>query len=145
MSIRGRKILVFTILLLAMGTYMGWSFYISEPTYINNCDNKELAVGDYVAMTYGEFGDHELRAGMVVQTDKAQAIVISKSWHDELYYLNKSERSTYKIIGKGTIYHKVNQWVGFNIMVTTQIIIGIIFGLIMITLTTILWDILNGK
>lgn len=138
------KILVFISLIISMIYYVGWVFYISEPKYINNC-NKKVEQFDYVSIPeykYSFESKQEVLNGLVLQVDENFAIIKVKEWSDKYYELDL-KKSDYRIIGKGTIYHKVNGYVGFNIMLITQIFIGILSAILIISLMSILKDILD--
>jgi len=138
------KILVFIILTISMIYYIGWVFYMSEPKYIDSC-NKKMERYDYVSIPeykYSFQSKQEVINGIVLQVDEKKALVKCKKWRDEFYELD-IKNSEYRIIGKGTIYHKVNDYVGFNIMLITQLFIGIICAIIIITLVSSLREMLE--
>jgi hypothetical protein len=138
------KIAIFTTLVLAMVYYIGWTFYVSEPEYINNC-NKAPEPYDYVSIPYNEFSfsrDAEVINGIVLQVDENKFLVKCYDYRDSFYELDKKD-SKYRIIGKGTIYHKVNYYVGFNIMMLAQVVFTVLSALLIITLVTILLDFLK--
>ena len=138
------KIATFIILLITMIIYIGWVFYISEPKYIDGCYKKPERY-DYVSIpkyTFDGETKQEVVNGIVLQVDSTTALVKCKRWGDEFYELDL-KKSDYRIVGKGTIYHKINDYVGFNIMVITQLFIGILSGILIITLTSILGKTLN--
>lgn len=121
------KFIIFFSLIGFMIIYVGWVFYISEPKYINNLQNKELEQFDLVTIDY--YGNHKETA-LVLQTDNEKALVVNKdnSW-DDFYEIDLKKRN-FRIVGKGTIYHKVNYYIGFNIMMVTQFIIIILIGIL---------------
>lgn len=124
--------------------YVGWVFYISEPKYINNC-NKKIEKFDYVSIheyKYSFEEKQEVLNGIVLQVDEKFAIIKVKEWRDRYYELDL-KKADYRIIGTGTIYHKVNGYVGFNIMFITQIFIGVFSVILIISLMSILKDILD--
>ena len=135
------KIAVFITLICSMIYYIGWVFYMSEPKYIDGCYKKPERY-DYVSIPeyrYSYETKQEVINGIVLQVDSTTALVKCKKWLDEFYELDL-KKSDYRIIGKGTIYHKVNDYVGFNIMLITQIFIGILTAILIITVTSILQD-----
>jgi len=132
------KFWVFTLLLLSMVTYIGWVFYISEPKYVNNC-YKNIEPYDYVSIRSGY--TNKVDVGIVLQIDTNTAIIKTDEHYSDLYELNIKNHG-YRIIGKGTIYHKINNYVGFNIMLITQIFIMILCVIIMKTLYSLLDDFL---
>lgn len=137
------KVAVFIMLTISMVYYIGWVFYMSEPKYIDNC-NKKLEKYDYVSIPKYKYlsSNQEVINGFILQVDEKKALIKCKKYSDEFYELDLKE-SEYRIIGKGTIYHKVNDYVGFNIMIITQLFIGILCAIIMIILITTLTEILK--
>lgn len=123
------KLLISTTLIAMMLGYIGYVFYLSEPNYIDNC-RKPIEKYDWVVIPAAYEGN--VKAGVVLQRDDLTFILkIRDTYHTELYAIN-IEKGNYKIIGEGTIYHKINDYVGMNIMVITQIMIGILCGVLMI-------------
>lgn len=147
MKNRRIKIVVFTTLILSMITYIGWVFYISEPEYIDNC-YKKVEKFDYISIPKFQYswneksGNTDVENGIVLQVDSTKAIVKVINWSTEYSEIDLKQHN-FRIIGKGTIYHKVNNYVGINIMLITQVLIGIISAILIITLMTILREILN--
>lgn len=147
MSNKKKKVIVFTTLIALMLGYIGWMFYESEPKYINNC-YKKLEKFDYVTITdegesiYGDVNPGVV-TGIVLQLDSTTAVIkCSRHYSTDYVELNlKAHR--YRIIGQGTFYHKVNNYVGFNIFFITQIFIGILTAILMYTLTGLLKDLLD--
>jgi hypothetical protein len=133
------KILFFTLSIIAMIYYIGWVFYISEPKYINNC-NKKIEQFDYVSVPYSDYSEEVLN-GLVLQLDDNFALVKVKHWSGEYRELNIKD-SKYRIVGTGTIYHKVNDYVGFNIMIISQIFIAALLIFLFSSLFPILKDII---
>jgi hypothetical protein len=132
--------------LCSMIYYLGWVFYVSEPKYINNC-YKKIEVYDYVSVprySYGNSLDNgaEVENGIVLQVDSVNFLVKTHRYSDEFRQLSM-KNSRYRIVGKGTIYHKVNQYVGFNIMLITQFIIGILIAVLAFTVSSILKELLE--
>ncbi|MEY2701924.1 MAG: hypothetical protein RLY43_557 [Bacteroidota bacterium] len=139
------KVAIFIVLTISMIYYIGWVFYTSEPTYIDNC-NKKVEQFDYVSVKKYEWsnGRVEVINGIVLQVDDSKAIIKCKehSFSDDYYELDLKENN-FRIIGKGTIYHKVNNYVGFNLMLITQLFIGILCAIIIITLISTLREMLE--
>lgn len=139
------KIVLFTTLLVIMITYIGWVFYISEPKYIDNC-YKKVEKFDYVSIPKSQYwdlktGNVDVENGIVLQIDSTKAIVKLVRWSTEFIEMDLKQHN-FRIIGKGTIYHKVNNYVGINVMSITQIFIGILSAILIIILVTILIDII---
>ncbi len=135
------KIVVFITLILSMAYYIGWVFYQSEPKYIDAC-YKIPETYDYVSLPeykYSYQTSTEVTNGIVLQVDSSSALV---KCSDEFYELDL-RKSQYRIIGKGTIYHKVNSYIGFNIMLISQVFIGILIAILTYTLVSILRDFLD--
>lgn len=135
-----QQLILFSTLMVLMICYIGWVFYISEPQYIDN-SNKSLERYDYVSIpkyTFSWSSDQEVKNGIVIQVDNTSALVKTREYRDEYYELDL-KKSKYRIIGKGTIYHKVNHYVGFNIMIITQFLIMIVLSVIGFTVITTLF------
>lgn len=140
-----RNIKIFAILTVLMLSYVAWVFYISEPKYIDNC-KKKVERYDYVSLPeykYSFESKQEVINGIVLQVDETKAIVACKTFGSSDFYEIDLAKSEYRIIGKGTIYHKINDFVGFNIMMITQIFIAILSAILLISLGSTLWDVLN--
>ena len=145
------KARLFFGLLILMISYVGFIFYVSEPEYTNDIQNRPLHQFDIVTVQdhlWGNLGDesnYEVNTGIVLQTDGKTALVKVSSRYlggnDDLYDLTIKD-GKYRIVGKGTFYHKVNFYVGFNIMIITQVIIGMLLAILGITQTKLLSDLL---
>jgi hypothetical protein len=138
------KIALFTVLLLIMVSCVAWIFYKSEPQYIDNPTRvNHVEKYDIVSIRPYNNLENSLKIAMVVQIDTVSfnnhyAVVKSLRWRDDFSDINiNSKTPCHKIIGKGTFYHKVNYFIGFNIMlITTWVIIILCFcvGTILISL-----------
>ncbi len=145
------KITIFTILLVSMISYIVWIFYMSEPEYIDNPQNNKVEKYDIVSIR--PFGNIEfdLELGMVIQIDttipnKHSAIIKSIQWNNTYKDIQLDTATpSYKIIGKGTFYHKINYLIGFNIMMTTIFLVAILAIVISVTLINLLQKILGFK
>ena len=138
------KVGIFILLVASMIFYIGWVFYVSEPDYIDNISNKEICKYDYVSIKeyrYSFESKQEVITGIVLRSDNETALVKYNGWRNEFYELDL-KKSDFRIIGKGTIYHKVNDYVGFNIMLISQVFIVVLCLIITFTLIDILRDIL---
>ncbi len=126
-----QKLITFSILTSLMIGYIAWVFYISEPKYVDNC-YKKLEKYDYVSIPSGaqysfekEAGIFDTENGLVLQVDSNKAIIKladSRSKYMEVV----SNKHGYRVIGKGTIYHKVNNLVGVDIMMISQVFIFVL-------------------
>jgi hypothetical protein len=141
MNDKNKKILRFSIISSLMLIYIGWTFYISEPKYIDGIENKKVEVFDWVSIpdrlsSFSETND--VKMGIVLQVGKEKALVKSKGRYtfsdDEMIDINLNS-GQYRIVGRGTIYHKVNHYVGFNIVLISQYFIAVF--LLIITFTQI--------
>lgn len=156
------KIAILTTLLLGMLLYIGWIFYISEPTYIDNAKaGRQNEIEKYdVVSTKDSYGNTNL--GLVVQIDSnynngtvTKAIVknFEYVYHwDKLTTINLKKYVDsvtnksgfvildYRIVGRGTFYHIVNSFFSFNIMRVSTNIIAILAILILITLIDLIRD-----
>jgi hypothetical protein len=124
-----------------MIVYVGWVFYLSEPKYVDNC-YKVPQRYDYVSLPKYSFRDRlEVENGIVLQVDSATILVKTHKWSDKFHSIPIHSNS-YRVIGKGTIYHKVNDYVGFNIMMITQFIIGILIAILIYFVTGLMKEFL---
>lgn len=147
-----RKLRFLLCLLVTLIIYVGWVFYISEPTYIDNAqtytnqlsdDGHKYPLYKYDFVVIPEHGlyatedKNSVMTGMVLQIDGKHALVKifegGYSWED--YYDLILDKSHYRVIGSGTIYHKVNHYIGFNIMMISNAFIMIL--ILIIGFTTI--------
>lgn len=155
------KIAIFTTLLLGMLFYIGWIFYMSEPKYIDNAKTdrqNEIERYDVVSTQVGE----DVNIGLVMQIDsnfnnETRAIVknfeyvySNYKWtiiHLKGFPATDSTKggfvADYRIIGKGTFYHKVNSFVGFNIMMITTAVIIILAIVVLVTLIGLIREFLG--
>ena len=157
-----KKAIIFTTLLIGMISYITWIFYMSEPKYIDNAKaESQNNIEKYdVVNTVNSNGD--VCIGVVIQIDnnfKNETRAIVKNF--EHPYSNDAfttihlkdiiaKDSTkagftqdYRIIGKGTFYHKVNHFIGFNIMMTTNAFVIIMILIIGSTLIGIVREYLG--
>jgi hypothetical protein len=135
-------IALFSVLFLSLIGLVAWMFYMSEPTYIDHPKlPSEIAKYDIITMRpYGSM-ESDLFIGMVIQVDTTSftnnhyAVVKSTQWMKS-YRDVKIDTITpnYKIIGRGTFYHKANHFVGFNIMFITTLAIIIIAIVVLVFL-----------
>jgi hypothetical protein len=144
------KARLFFVLLIMMIGYILWSFYISEPKYENGANSRKIETYDWVSLPESKYSweddsNRNVMNGLVLQVDETKALVKTEGRYsfsgDEMVEVDIKAHK-YRIVGKGTIYHKVNNWVGFNIMIITQIFIGIVAGILMITQTKLLSDLI---
>lgn len=147
---RKTKARLFFGLLIAMVTYILWSFYISEPKYVNNANNHQIETYDWISIpeyqySFEDTSNQSVKNGIVLQTDGKKALVKVQSRYfggsDEMKEVDITAHH-YRIIGKGTIYHRVNNWVGFNIMFITQLMIGVVFAILVMTQSKLLTDLI---
>lgn len=149
MTYKSKRILTLTIVNLLLVGYVLFMFYKSQPEFINNYYGRPSA-GDYVNV-YDSQHDGSFYSGMVVQTDSSSfTLNVSTSMadinHDSgIYSIPYKGFAAYKIIGKGTFYHRVNAYVGFNIMFITIVIIIILALVTLRAETLIVYQILSGE
>lgn len=144
-----KMIFLFSSLILLMLCYIAWVFYISEPKWISNPNKstKDVETYDIVSIRSSYGLDNELLVGIVIQVDTTTfkntnyaVVKIIGGYHDEYRNIvTNTITPNYSIVGAGTIYHKINQFVGFNLMRITTIFIIIISSIIFITLLRILY------
>jgi hypothetical protein len=145
------KARLFFGLLILMLSYVMFIFYVSEPTYTSNIKDRPLKPFDFVSVqddlwrNLGDDSNYQVNTGIVLQTDGTKALVSVKGRYlgsdDELYELKLKDHK-YRLIGEGTFYHKVNYYVGFNLMIITQVIIGGLLGILLVTQIKLLSDLL---
>lgn len=141
------KIVVLVSLLFLMIGYIIFMCYESEPKYENNI-YRVPQVGDYVDvfLAGGYSADDNTYNGFVVRTDSNSFSVNFKTSFEDyrksgiISFPKKFEPlvGNYKILGRGTFYHKANLYVGFNIMMITIWINIVLAIVILITLGTII-------
>jgi hypothetical protein len=119
-------------------TYLAWTWYVSEPTYVSGKSNTKIESYDWVSVP--EYGivrfdstqNQDVETGICLQSDGTTALIKL-----EPHFLGGSSDLTevniksgqWRVIGKGTIYHKVNQYIGFNIFLISQILTISLLGL----------------
>jgi hypothetical protein len=88
---------------------------------------KPIEKFDYVSLPdYSYSGSNtDVKNGLVLQIDSTKATVLIKDYRDEFVEVDIKAHN-YRIIGKGTIYHNINNYVGMNIMLITQIFIFVL-------------------
>lgn len=126
------KLILFTTILIGIIVYVAWIFYMSEPKYTDN-NYKRPEKYDFVSVPYFRLDKSwEVKNGLVLQVDSSTFTMRADDYFHEYYQINfKTDK--YKVIGRGTFYHKVNSFVGFNIMLITTILV-MIFGAIIFTI-----------
>lgn len=130
---------VSVLIVLCMTLYVGWVFYISEPAYIDNC-NKIPEKFDLVSINPYSFEDGARELGLILQRDSTRFIakMLTSSLVRDDFKEFSIESLDYRIIGSGTIYHKINCYVGFNIMIVTQIFISILLFILMVAISPLI-------
>jgi hypothetical protein len=123
---------------------IGYIFYLSEPRYVDDIayikKGQRLERYDYVSLPKynGIFSsDGNIENGLVLQVDSAYALVLMENdfmRHDNYVQLKLKDHK-YRLVGKGTIYHKVNHFIGFNIFMLTEI--GLLILTVVLYVTTI--------
>jgi hypothetical protein len=123
--------------------------YKSEPKYKNDMYGYPK-VNDYVSvyhkLQYNDITENTF-TGLVVQTDTSSfSMMFSSGFND---FRNSGIISfpykgvPYKILGTGTFYHKVNLYVGFNIMMITIWINIVLAGVIFVMLSVLIRNIIT--
>lgn len=136
-------------LMLSMLSFIIFIFYSSEPKFIDNISpNQKIVAYDYISLpdhlyeNIGSESNQYVNNGLVLQTDGISALVkVEESYKSNMIQINVKDYQ-YRIVGKGTWYHKVNQYVGFNIMIITQCFIGFLLAIVAITQSKLLAEIL---
>lgn len=112
------------ILLVYMLLYIGIICYLSEPKYIDYADRIPHKY-DWVSIPYLYTGN-QVVTGIVLQVNNKSFLAkVSKFGYSEYYQID-NKNPDYKVVGTGTIYHKINDFVGFNIMLLTEVFIAIL-------------------
>jgi hypothetical protein len=142
-----RKIIVLTIMNVIMMWFVIFMFKKSEPNYVNN-SNRRPMVWDYVIVTGLDTYGEAHADGVVVQTDSTSFVFryqkgIKMDGPTGGLWNIPYNAGNYKVIGTGTFYHKVNAYVGFNIMLITTLIIIVFFAVVFYTETSIIWSLVN--
>lgn len=120
------------IYIIPMLFYIGIVFYLSEPKYIDYYKPASAPdTWDYVSIR--QYRDGEVANGIVVQKDSTSFLVKSDYYSRDIFYRIANNNNEYWVVGKGTIYHKVNHFVGFNIMVVTQALIAFLIVALLIS------------
>lgn len=139
---RKSKAWLFFGLLVSMITYVLWTFYISEPEYINNSTGKKLEKYDlvsiadsYLSFRLDDSENENVRTAIVLQTDETFALLklTENTFMESKFKQVRIKSNTYRIIGRGTFYHKLNSHAGFNIMLISEVLIIIIMIILLIT------------
>ena len=142
------KIALFVILLIIIVSYILWMFYMSEPQYIDN-PRKGTKIEKYDIVSIRPYNNTEnsLKIGMVLQIDSTSfknndyAVIKSLQYRDTFNdILINTKTPAFKIIGTGTFYHKINYFIGFNLMLLTTFIVMIIGIIVFVTLIRLLLD-----
>ncbi len=142
-----KKLIVLTVMNLLMAAYVIFMFYKSEPKYINDSYRKPQ-VWDYVVVSGLGSYEKEQADGVVIQTDSSSFTFRYKKGLKTdgpgggLYSI-RYDAGNYKVIGTGTFYHKVNAYIGFNIMLITTLIIIVFIAVVFYTETSIIWSLIN--
>lgn len=142
------KIAILITLLSSMIFFIGFIFYMSEPNYIDNVgSNRQYKIHKYDVVSTAN--NNSINIGVVIQIDsvsfkdtRATVKNFEYAYSNDKYRIIHitpiaTKDSTkdcftidYSIIGHGTFYHKVNSFVGFNIMMITVFIIVILLIII---------------
>ena len=136
--------------ILSMLSFIIFIFYSSEPKFIDNIStNQKIEAFDYISLpdrlyvNIGSESNQYVNNGLVLQSDGINALVkVNEGYRENMVQINLKDHQ-YRIVGKGTWYHKVNQYVGFNIMIITQVFIGFLLAIIGITQSKLLSEILT--
>ncbi len=128
----------FLIMLVAALTYLAWTWYVSEPTYISGKSDRTIEPYDWVSVPqYGiSFSDstrnQDVETGIVLQTDGETALVKLEprflGGSSDLTEINLKQ-GNWRLIGTGTVYHKVNHYIGFNLFFISQLLTFALIGL----------------
>jgi hypothetical protein len=118
--------------------YIAWTWYVSEPRYVsNNRDNTIqtydwVSVPEYGILTFDTIQNQDVETGLCLQTDGQTALIKLEPRYfgagSKLIEVNIGN-GKWRVIGKGTIYHKVNHYIGFNLFLLSQILTMALIGL----------------
>ena len=131
------KFYISTLLIL---TTIGYIWYLSEPKYENNHHGPIqpydiITVSDYQVHWDDSQVDREstVETFMVLQKDSSTIFVKQLSGNYVKYKVMNYIKYDIHIIGHGTIYHKVNQIIGLNIMLIAQVLLTLILIIIVVS------------
>lgn len=133
------KIIALVCVVLVMISYIGWSFYISEPKYENDC-NRNVGIYDFITLNEYSYSSGEIKnvdLCIVIQTSKDIILVKKMNKYTDTYLELNKNKNNYRVVGKGTIYHKVNNYVGFNIMQLSQIFSVLLISILVIVIISL--------
>lgn len=102
-------------------------FYLSEPQFKSESKNN-LEPGDIVSCVNKYSGESNMFVVLQLSDGKFFAKSIKGGISLDKYIDKSIKDKNYRVIGRATIYHKVNMYVGFNIMIITQFIVGVLLG-----------------
>lgn len=145
---RKSKARKFTFLLILMMTYVLGVNWLSEPTYVQGDMPRPkpfdlVVLPEYESIT--RTSNVEVEQGMVLQVSADRALVKIKSPYlggSDSFKDVKISEGAYRVIGEGTIYHKVNHFIGFNLMFTSQLVMIGLIVLLFITQIKLLSDLI---
>src|SRR5258706_12829379 len=115
---KGKKLAFLLTLLFSMVLYIGWVFYMSEPTYVDNAQVYGLEIPaagenviyplhryDFIVIPeraqYATDDRNDVDTGLVLQVDNKHALVkiVDGRWDDYVDLI--LDKSNYRIVGNG--------------------------------------------
>jgi len=132
MSYHTRKAVVFSLLLALELCIVVFMFYSSEPKYIDNISTKKsIDRFDMVVVKEYDWSNiTEIETLIVLQVDTASHTAVAKRMdgfaHSDRFYTLNLKTKNFRLVGQGTFYHKVNEYVGFNLMFITNVCLMIV-------------------
>jgi len=124
-------------------------FYKSEPKYIDNIAKKtSLERYDMVVMKTYHYDEGQIDKFLVLQVDTTTNTAVAKEMDgfiggSDRYYTLNLKTPNYRIVGQGTFYHKVNEYVGFNLMLITNVCLVILLVVLSVSTYNALARVLN--
>ena len=124
-----KKHLKFYTSTLLILTVIGYIWYLSEPKYDNNhqgiIQTYDIITVPVYRFSYYDNPDKEVnvKTYMVLQKDSSTIFVKDLDGYYTQYKVLNYTKYNIHIIGHGTIYHKVNQIIGLNIMLIAQVLL----------------------
>lgn len=97
---------------------IGWILYLSGPVYTNNADQAPKKYDIIVIQKPAPVFHTEPFIGIVIQIDSNSLLIKNRTesvLQDDFFQIPITPK-TYRVVGRGTLYHIINFHVGFNIM-----------------------------
>lgn len=142
------KLLVFTLQFLLLTTSLVFIFMNSEPTYTND-NAKKIEINDILAVqTDGYSKDIDLYIVLQVNHFEPNATALLKELSSgpfprDAYLTYTHKNLLHNVVGKGTFYHKINAFAGFNLMFVTQFLLSLWLVIVTFVILDTLSDVMR--